>query len=431
MCRALGVTGPHLPSGDREAMIRLQIHKFGCLEEADLTVSQLTVVIGPQASGKSVVAKLLHFFNEIITRTIDGAQREDRKTFLRGVEDRFVEQFPATAWGGRRFTIQFEAGLFAFEIARNRSERFRVTITANDHFNLYYDRLSADFTQIKATLTDTEAHRIAAFDKLWPIREREEDALSREMGADYVRYQIFVPAGRSFFTTLGKTAVALGSSVVTDSITQRFGRFITSMRDDTFAMPEDVLNPVQAAEILGGRVVKEGDREFLKSDDGRTIPLSLMSSGQQEFYPLQVALGYASYLSSHGSTIFIEEPEAHLFPSAQSKLIDLLVDTLGGAPLSRKMFITTHSPYCLSKLNNLLRAGALAQQRPDLIDEISNVVERQRWLTTDSLSAYAIDNGVLKPLLDEDGLIDTNYIDSISSELADQFGALIDLEFAG
>ncbi len=46
-------------------MEKLLIHNFAGLKEVTIEVSPITGFIGPQASGKSVIAKLLYFFREI------------------------------------------------------------------------------------------------------------------------------------------------------------------------------------------------------------------------------------------------------------------------------------------------------------------------------------------------------------------------------
>ena len=47
---------------------------------------------------------------------------------------------------------------------------------------------------------------------------------------------------------------------------------------------------------------------------------------------------------------FIEEPEAHLFPEAQCEVMNLI--SLLSHNFDSQFFITTHSPYLLTILNN-------------------------------------------------------------------------------
>ena len=45
-----------------------------------------------------------------------------------------------------------------------------------------------------------------------------------------------------------------------------------------------------------------------------------------------------------------------------------------------------------------------------------------------TLNAYAIIDGDLKHIVDEDGLIDGEYLDGISNKIGSEFSKLIDLE---
>ena len=49
-------------------MAILKIKEFSCVDEAELQLGQLTVLIGPQASGKSVISKLIYFFYDMAIR---------------------------------------------------------------------------------------------------------------------------------------------------------------------------------------------------------------------------------------------------------------------------------------------------------------------------------------------------------------------------
>jgi len=47
-------------------MARLIVENFSCIHHAELETAALTILIGPQASGKSVLSKLLYFFNDVL-----------------------------------------------------------------------------------------------------------------------------------------------------------------------------------------------------------------------------------------------------------------------------------------------------------------------------------------------------------------------------
>ncbi len=118
--------------------------------------------------------------------------------------------------------------------------------------------------------------------------------------------------------------------------------------------------------------------------------------------------------------IYIEEPEAHLFPSAQSFLMEFLIGSIASDRTFRSLIITTHSPYIMSKLNVFLKTGQLAR-RKKRNQEINEIVSRDCWLTEKRLAAFAINEGNLHNLLDEEGLIDGRYLDQISEEISREF----------
>src|ERR1700719_1748124 len=67
------------------------------------------------------------------------------------------------------------------------------------------------------------------------------------------------------------------------------------------------------ASILRGKLVRDEAGEAIQTEDGRVIPISIASSGQQEALPLLLLLA-RFFLLSHrtGRALYIEEPEAHL-----------------------------------------------------------------------------------------------------------------------
>ena len=46
-------------------MAELLIENFSCIDEAKINLARVTILIGPQASGKSVISKLVYFFTTL------------------------------------------------------------------------------------------------------------------------------------------------------------------------------------------------------------------------------------------------------------------------------------------------------------------------------------------------------------------------------
>ena len=77
-------------------------------------------------------------------------------------------------------------------------------------------------------------------------------------------------------------------------------------------------------------------------ESNKSVPINGASSGQQEAIRIIQDLFYLLYENQKSFRI-IEEPEAHLFPQAQKKLIELL--SLVVNKTRSQIIITTHSPY--------------------------------------------------------------------------------------
>jgi predicted ATPase len=182
---------------------------------------------------------------------------------------------------------------------------------------------------------------------------------------------------------------------------------------------------------LCGKHVHEKGKDFLELPDGRRISVANLSSGQQEMLPLTIMLAALPFLASSrsGQTVYIEEPEAHLFPNAQRSVIELIATVFNYRKDKLQFFITTHSPYILTAINNLLQAGSLYRDASkNQLHQLEKIIPRYKSLNVYDLSAYVLENGKCSNIICFDtGLIDANIIDSVSDDLAIQFDKLLNL----
>ena len=179
--------------------------------------------------------------------------------------------------------------------------------------------------------------------------------------------------------------------------------------------------------ILVGKYVYRDGEDWILSSTGLT-KLQHASSGQQEALPMLVVLtDWASFMA-RGSGFIIEEPEAHLYPKAQKNVVSLF--GLFNNRQELDFFITTHSPYILAALNNLMLAGEVKE----LIggDELAAVIDPDFTLNFSDVSAYTITDGELHSILDEEErLIGVNATDGVSDEFGEEFEALLELREKG
>ena len=130
--------------------------------------------------------------------------------------------------------------------------------------------------------------------------------------------------------------------------------------------------------------------------------------------------------------IYVEEPEAHIFPSTQFELVKLFAWLSSDPLLGFSWVITTHSPYILTAFNDLIKAGQIAAERPDKASEIEKIIPRQYWIKPGDFAAYAFDgkDGVLHPIMDpETKMINGDILDDISETISGEFGQLLEIQY--
>lgn len=421
----------------------LTIENFSCLRFAKFETANINILIGPQGSGKSVTTKLNYFFTDIMIRQYQCAETGlDLEDFKRDCARQFRLWFPPGAWGSGRFNINFSAGPFTVRILRRMSKGTvadDVSISLSDFFSKQYREIVAAFEEIRSSAIDEDTGAFRrSIESSFKIRERFESLSLRAMGSEFRSSQIFIPAGRSFFTSIGKLFAAFEQGSSLDPVTLRFAKLFAGLRENYFRMTpfrgsKDSFSERRRVmrELFGGEIKFENDFEFVETKDKRKVPFSALSSGQQELLPMWLLVDFFAERGSErrgGDIFYIEEPEAHLFPAAQSMLLDFLIGALASKAEKRNLILTTHSPYILGKINNYLKAGMLGKQKR-MSSLVEGVIPKELWLQPDQIRVYAIEDGHLRDLIDDEGLISVSYIDEVSEEVSDTFNKLLDIQY--
>ena len=417
------------------AITQLEVKSFSCIDNACLKISDLTVIIGPQASGKSVLCKLHYFFQTIIAslpRTIHDA--DDFADLGSRILDEFGDWFRPTSWGSRAFSIKFSTGDHWVQISRGRSKAksSRAKITFSESFEATLIKAFEVLANARKTPPSEPKYIGYPWDHLTVVSK----VIHKNIGEISQQSSLYIPAGRSFFTSIGKIVTAFSDRSMLDPVVTRFGRLITSLREHQVLQHQDKSPLLKTLErLIDGEVVDQKGTQYLATPDGRSIPLSALSSGQQELLPLLTALHYVlRYSTEFSQLLYIEEPEAHLFPSAQTELVEMFAKITTSTRNTKtaqgtKAILTTHSPYVLAKINNLIKAGALASKmNGDRRRELARLVSPSSWLAPGRVLAYAISNRKLVNIIDDSGLINADYIDDVSAQTGQEFDAMLELE---
>lgn len=390
-------------------MKHLVIRNFGPVKEVDIKLKRVNLIIGPQSSGKSTVLKVACFC-DWMERQIELTQKPWEYCNHNAVLSNLIEFHKLLGYMNPDTFISYENDAVAFSYSAK----------------------------------DKECKFEWRNDRKW----------------NYQRVKIaYIPAERNIVATIPNWyQISMKNDNVLDFMKQwEFAR-------KAFVQGEQIMGlPVKYSYSPGDM----GDR--LSLTNGKGIDLTVVSSGLQSLTPLYIVLRYLTsfyfkenhtsveqnmlsenllnviseecpnqslqqqldiverIMTPHHTDFFIEEPEAHLFPSTQKTFIYSLVEMLNGRK-NHACFIATHSPYIMTSFNNVILAGEASKESVEKSDAVGRLIPRQQTLTFDEVAAFEINNGSIRSIMDDEfRLISADAIDSASQEIANDFDYILNL----
>lgn len=382
---------------------KLTVTEFLSISKCEIEIPRICAIIGPQASGKSIVVKLVYFFREYIEDYL--FQVIGDAFGLREFKSRKTEELISLFKGLEAFEGNSKATYVFNEFRIDLEKRGRVLkLSHNRELTKLGSFLKRRYRKFIAEEPQDRSRRYMS--SVFDFQSRDDDVSEIYDGAPAT---LFVPASRSFYSTVSSEVFTfLASDKRIDPLTSQFGRFYDfAKRQLSGEIPgrdsderrrlnlTDSLVPV-----IKGRYSRERGKDYIVTDWGR-VPLDASSSGQQESLPLLVSI--ICYPNSHrkGDRLIIEEPEAHLFPDSQKKVLDLMVQC--AVENNSGVLFTTHSPYILACLNS------------HIVRFIRNNPEERS-----EFGAFIVASGKVSSLLDEDLMIDLNELDRVSNDIAEE-----------
>jgi len=400
----------------------LEIEDFLSIKHIKWEIEKFNIITGDIASGKSLCIKLTQFFEDIIPTLLISpyddflSYLEKSKNFYDSLDKTFNEIFVFRAAKNKKLSHFRIAYTFSYH-----KEIFSITVTGTNGTDIVFEspfleNLLSDWKEF-VQKKDLYHPGKATPDGFREMKLSFHNDLLQKFGGYFPIATTFVPASRA--------ALAFASNH-TDHHLKEYNQLVD------FLPKYQCRNQEIIKTILKAKMIFVSGFLHLESDDGRIVPISKASSGQQEIvYVLMMLdrLGNFYYTYGRHHSVFIEGPSAHLFPLEQKQTIELIVkifNLLKGNGNPVRFFITTHSPYVLNSLNNCLTKGALLDRYKDKEDEINNKFDIP-YLKAYEISALFInDDGKADNMLD----MEENYmfadkiakisfdIDTITAELS-------------
>jgi len=437
-------------NGNQTRPVRtLTVKNFSVIKEAKLEFGKITVLIGPQASGKSLLCKLAYFLGgEIPGIAVESLlDRIPWDEFLQAVNREFTKRFltDETSWPIDQTSVSFASHEYSIELRGGGTLlTSRIEYSFGDRFRNLYSALAANLTkQLLNVSISRDELRQNLFVEIGQLLSRKRTQSST-----------YIPSGRSLFSDTGTSIAALQNADI-DPITRRFAGLIAwdpRWKAGNLTTDRGIIQKVEKEmyQIAGGIVSMKDGKPYFLSDKGPNLPLSAQSSGTLELLPMfnvidQLAcfqehvyaraaaarISPIAEISEHNPLVYVEEPEAHIFPRDQYRLIRLFAWLANDPILNFDWIIPTHSPYILSAFNNLIEAAQVAEAKPELKVEVAELIPEQYWVKSGDFKAYAIEEDrVLTSIIAEDtGLVSANYLDQISETIGMQFDELLRLGY--
>jgi len=187
--------------------------------------------------------------------------------------------------------------------------------------------------------------------------------------------------------------------------------FETSEREELLFQPKE--NTKLEMPIVSSMV-----KELLfQPKENTKLEMPIVSSMVKELASLVLCL---RYLVKPNELLIIDEPEMNLHPAAQVEIAEFLA-MLVNAGLH--VLITTHSPYIVDHLANLMQAAK--HEDPDSIKERFYLERTEAFISQEKVSVYLFEDGTAKNIISEEGTINWETFGKVSDDVSQIYVSLL------
>lgn len=426
-------------------MESIEIKGFLTIDDAFFEIKKINILIGAQAQGKSVIAKLVYFFKEYFSDAFFQSINsfEKKRDIEKKCLTKFEQIFPRYSWANQGFSIVYKNGISEISIIRTKvSNKYTLKFDYCKELADFHKELKNDCKHALEKFgtyieQESEKKTVVPTRRDFVIYDVFSERIELSAFSRLFKPSVFIPAGRSFFAALQKNVFSfLANDIDIDTLVKEFGsrydqskRFSQIYKTNFYShhQADMVKNKMDKlfSDIVVGEYVYADEQDWILNKDTK-INIANASSGQQESLPMLLILKIWPFINGKEgkeAMIFIEEPEAHLFPISQKQIISLIAIIYNAFGYS--FFITTHSPYILTAINNLV-VGKDAYDKAngdiDKLKKLEQVLPFDELIRLEDVSAYTVNKGKLESIIDlENRLIGTNLLDAVSDEFETAF----------
>lgn len=385
-------------------MRHLVINNFGPIEHASIELKHVNVIIGPQSSGKSTILKVACFCAWLERQIMLSAKPE--KFFNQQTIEKHLLRF-------HKMTTYMNAA----SVISYRNDALAFSYTAKtQNWTFEWDKKRWAYKRPKIAYIPAERNLVSAIPNWYQVTRDADNILD------------FMQEWESARKTFVKSEKILDLPIwyAYNPITQEDRIQLQSGKEIDMTEASSGLQSMTPLYImlryLTSNYYKTGqssvEQKMIKE---RLLPLLIAEKRTAKEDKAKKIV--EDLVSPNHSDLYIEEPEAHIFPLTQKSFVYELVNMLNGQK-KHNCFISTHSPYVLTSLNNLILAGETLAEKGDVMD----LFVKRQTLRFEDVAAYNMKDGKAIDIMNSEyKLISAEAIDDASAEIGADFDKLISL----
>jgi predicted ATP-dependent endonuclease of OLD family len=394
-------------------MSTITIRNIGPIIDVTLELNKVTVIMGPQSSGKSTIAKIISFCQWLEKRYV--LDREFNETSIH-LKD--FHRISDTYFNENSF-IEYKGSSIEYVYGGKYQEPYLTIIKEGDYF-----------INCKNSYIPAERNFVSVIPNLGKYKDTNDNIMNflydwYEAKKKYTndnQYSI-LDLNVSYYHKEEKDIDIL---VLNDSKKELLLNCASSGLQSV--IPMLIMIDYLTLDSVFEKVNNSVDEKKQIKDDLYLYYSQLVDNGKSDIdfnteMSTKLLTLFRSRAQYHFSRFIIEEPEQNLFPETQRDLVYFMLEKMNNSGRNHELLLTTHSPYILYALNNCMLGYLVKDTMPQ--DEQQKLTSKKAWIDPQSVSIWEIENGKIKSIQGEDGLIENNYFDRAMKNVMDDFYAML------